>query len=311
MPKMTDRPTNAGVRRAPPAWWDPLRKRIARARCLALLLDFDGTLAGIAPRPEEASLEPAMRELLRRLLLHPRVRVAVISGRALEDLRQRVDLEGCYLSGSHGLTVEGPAIRFVHPAAARAEPALRRIARTLRTEISAIPGALVEEKRYSVACHYRMAPRAAVAAAKAAVLRLAALESERASATGSNGWRILRGHQVLEILPRVAWTKSECAEFLLAHFRSQLPRGETLLPIAAGDDRTDLDLFSAVRGSGFSFAVGTRAAKGADWVLRGVAGVRELLERLVDILPSWPVAGPAAEPRTGGTGEHEGRAGLH
>ena len=286
MPKTTDRSPARRIPGAAPAWWDPLRDRVGRARHLALLLDFDGTLAEIAARPEEAVLEPEMRELLGRFLLRPGARVAIISGRGLEDLKRKVDREGCYLAGSHGLAVEGPDLRCVHPAAVRAEPALRRIARMLRAEISSLPGALVEEKRYSVACHYRMAPRAAVALAKAAVFRVAACESERASAAGSGGWRILRGKQVLEFLPRVAWSKSECADLLLAHFRSRLPEGETILPVAVGDDRTDLDLFSAIRGTGLSFAVGSRAAGGADWVLRGVAGVRELLAKLLDALPS-------------------------
>ena len=277
------RPGTTSSRGLPADYREALKERVIRARLLTLLLDFDGTLVEITPRPEEAALETAMKDLLRRLARNPRTRVAIISGRALEDLKAKVGLDECYLAGTHGLTVEGPTIRFVHPAAARGAPAMRVIARRLRMELSSVPGTLVEEKQYSVACHYRMVPRPAVAAVKAAARRIALEGTTRSTTNDSSGWRILQGKQVLEFIPQVRWTKGSCAEYLLSHFRSQTPDGGLILPLAAGDDRTDTELFSAVGKAGVTFAVDSRAL-GADWALRGVPEMRALLEWLHDIV---------------------------
>src|ERR1043166_2965802 len=82
--------------------WRQIRGRFRQAQGISLFLDFDGTLARIKPRPEQAGLEPATRRVLRRLAGSRRVRVCVISGRRLEDLRNRVRVSGIEFLGLHG-----------------------------------------------------------------------------------------------------------------------------------------------------------------------------------------------------------------
>src|SRR5256885_1370148 len=84
------------------AAWDEIVRRTAGAR-LALFLDYDGTLAPIAPTPELATLPEATREALARVAV--RFPVAILSGRGREDVAARVGLPDLVYAGSHGFDI--------------------------------------------------------------------------------------------------------------------------------------------------------------------------------------------------------------
>src|SRR5438093_7678916 len=71
-----------------------------------VFLDYDGTLTPIVSHPEKALLSDSMRTTLRALAAQ--VPVAILSGRDLEDMRQRVRVEGIVYAGSHGFDIAGP-----------------------------------------------------------------------------------------------------------------------------------------------------------------------------------------------------------
>ena len=188
----------------------------------ALILDVDGTLAPIAPRPELASVPEATRaELVRlagRYLL-----VACVSGRAGEDARRLVNVEGIRIVGNHGLELDP-----------RAHDLAAEIARF--RELVALP---VEDKTLSLTYHYREANDEA--AARAELERVA----EQARAEGLDArW----GRKVLEIRPLVAANKGTAV-------RALLERADARLGLYAGDDTTDLDGFAGLREAGLEKAV--------------------------------------------------------
>ena len=188
----------------------------------ALILDVDGTLAPIAPRPELASVPEATRaELVRlagRYLL-----VACVSGRAGEDARRLVGVEGIHIVGNHGLELDP-----------RAHDLAAEIARF--RELVALP---VEDKTLSLTYHYREAKDEA--AARAELERVA----EQARAEGLDArW----GRKVLEIRPLVAANKGTAV-------RALLERADARLGLYAGDDTTDLDGFAGLREAGLEKAV--------------------------------------------------------
>src|SRR5678815_3831800 len=82
---------------------------------ILLMTDYDGTLTPIVDDPADAILAVQTREDLARLARSPRARVAVISGRGIEDLRARVALDDVIYAGCHGLEIEGPNLLFRHP----------------------------------------------------------------------------------------------------------------------------------------------------------------------------------------------------
>lgn len=83
---------------------------------LALLLDYDGTLAPIAPHPDLATLPQETKNVLQRLCNINDVYIAIISGRGVENVKNMVGIEGITYAGNHGLEILHPdGSKFVHP----------------------------------------------------------------------------------------------------------------------------------------------------------------------------------------------------
>lgn len=216
---------------------DAWRAGWRRSGRLVLLLDFDGTLAPIVPRPELAAIPPRTRAALDRLLAAPGVQAAVVSGRGMADARERAGIPGIAYAGNHGMEIEGPGLRRVHPEALAARPELEAVASALAPALGGVPGAWVEDKGLTLSVHYRQVPADRVAGARDAV---------RAAVEGRPGLRLTEGKMVLEVRPRVEWDKGRAVLFLLDHLRP--PEGAPVLYL--GDDTTDEDAFRALAGRG-------------------------------------------------------------
>lgn len=261
-----------------------LDRRVRAAPLFVLLLDFDGTLAGIVERPDLVRLDPLVEKTLASLVRRSGVRVAIVSGRPVEELRSLLPVGGLTVAGNHGLEIVGPTIRFLHAEAADRLGQIELLADDLRAELAAIPGALVENKRLSVACHSRAVPPA---------LRPRFWdEVRRVVGRNAGAWRLLAGKWVVEILPALDWTKGSCARLLLDQFESQAGGRPAPFAVAIGDDRTDRDLLAEVLGRGCAIAVGDSLGPGWDLQLRDVPAVHRLLERF-DRLRSEPISSEA------------------
>lgn len=248
--------------------WARLRKA-AEAERLLLLTDFDGTLAPIVRDASRADISSTTRRLLRALSRYPGVRAGVVSGRALSWLRQRVNVAGLIYVGNHGMEIEGPGLRFVHPLARRHTASLLRLARELRLALGEISGAWVEAKRLTLSIHWRaVLPRDVPAFHRLTRQVLAPWVLSRKI-------RLTTGKRVLEIRPPIDWDKGKAVAWLIARHRG--------LAWYLGDDRTDEDAFRAVnRLRGVSIVVGPRAAPtAAQWRLRSPYEVALLLNRLL------------------------------
>lgn len=83
---------------------------------LALLLEYDGTLAPIAPHPDLAVLPPETKSILQRLSNHSDLYVVIVSGRSVENVKKMVGIENITYAGNHGLEILHPdGSKFVHP----------------------------------------------------------------------------------------------------------------------------------------------------------------------------------------------------
>lgn len=243
---------------------------VISARRPAIFFDFDGTLSEIVDEPGAATLVPGADAALRELAaLYP---VAILSGRGLDDIRERVGIPGIWYAGSHGFEIVGPDGAYHHnDTAAEAVPVLERAAAELSATLAAIPGVVVEHKRYAVAVHYRNAAPEAAPAVTAAVH----------SAGNGSGLKVTAGRKVVELRPNIEWNKGKTLEWIADQFAGEAP----LLPIFIGDDLTDEDGFDAVLHDGVGIVVrhtedGDRAT-GARFSLDSPNQVREFIEHLV------------------------------
>lgn len=240
---------------------------------LAVLLDFDGTLAEITDRPDEARLDPGLRELLERLSHNPRVLVAVISGRALEDIRRRIGLEHILYAGNHGLELAGPGWTLAHDAAMEAQGLVGACCDRLSIRLRDVHGALVENKGLSASVHFRLVPGKQIEAVRRIVLE----EIERVSA---GRLEARGGKMVLEILPVLDWDKGRAARWLLEHALGDGWEARCAV-VYVGDDSTDEDAFVALAENGITIRVSPHPQPtAARYQVRTVGDVGRLLEAI-------------------------------
>ena len=255
--------------RLPPVWdrVDEVNDRLG-ARPLSVFLDYDGTLSPIVEDYRNATIPEQTRSAVARL--SERYPVAVISGRDLDDVRERVGLEDIIYAGSHGFDIAGPdgleerpdeAEGFLGP--------LQEADEALRDSLSEIRGADVERKTFSIAVHYRRVAEKDVEKIEDIIDEIVGRQHKLSKR---------RGKKVFEIHPRADWDKGSAVEWLLAHTRL----GENnALALYLGDDLTDEDAFGALSGTGVCFAVrGDRRTTLADYALENTDDVRRFVDWL-------------------------------
>ena len=238
----------------------------------AVFYDFDGTLSEIVEDPDSARLVDGAADAMTSL--SAACPVAILSGRDLADVRQRVGLPGLWYAGSHGFELTGPdGTHHQNSEAAASIPVLAGAAADLADQLGHIPGVMVEHKRFGVAAHYRNAARDRVGEVAAAVR----------TAGQRTALRVTTGREVIELRPNIDWDKGKTLHWVLDYIRDNEAAGP-LLPIYLGDDITDEDAFDAVDDDGIAILVrhsddGDRATA-ARYALDDPDRVREFTERL-------------------------------
>jgi trehalose-phosphatase len=245
---------------------EPILSRVRSAPRLLLALDFDGTLAPIAARPEIATLPNATAVLLAKISACDRVTLAIVSGRSIADLKRRVDLD-CIYAGNHGLEIEGPGLSFLHPGAVARRSVLHRACADLDAALEGTAGAFVERKDLSATVHFRL-----VAGSLHETVRTAVQGAMRPYAACLD---IVPALEALEIRPRVAWNKGTALELILESVGA-----DCRLVICAGDDLTDEHMFRAAPDS-VSIHVGNGIESAARYGAAGPAELAAFLAHLV------------------------------
>jgi trehalose 6-phosphate phosphatase len=232
----------------------------------ALLLDIDGTLLDFAPTPREVWVPPELATTLGKLLQRTDGALALVSGRSLNDIDLIFAPMQFPAVGGHGaemrLSMENESV------AAHAPPLDKELKRRLAAIAKLSPGILLEDKGYSLALHYRLAPHAE----KAIYDAVSAIRADLPNAP----IEVLPGKSVCEI-KHSGFTKATGVIELMTHGPFKGRR-----PVFIGDDVTDETVFAIMPGmDGLAFSVGRHAL--------GVAGhfgeprdVRDWLARLLE-----------------------------
>ena len=253
-------------------------KELVATRRPAVFLDFDGTLSDIVAHPQSATLVDGAAEVLSALAAQ--CPVAVISGRDLGDVRDRVKVEGLWYAGGHGLELVAPdGTVHENAAAVGVVGTLARAASRLAQMLSDVSGISVETKRFAVAIHYRNADPGDVDRVIGTARKLGR----------SQGFRITTGRKVIELRPNIEWNKGRTLNWLLEHIEgTDGADSGAVLPIYIGDDITDEDAFDTVEFDGVGIAVrhqedGDRPSA-AQFSLENPSAVRDFIRRLGDDL---------------------------
>jgi trehalose 6-phosphate phosphatase len=232
----------------------------------AILLDIDGTLLELAPTPREVWVPPGLAKTLNRLLTRTNGALALVSGRSLNDIDLIFAPEQFPAVGGHGaemrVTADSEAV------ATHAPPMDKELKRRLAAIARLSPGILLEDKGYSLALHYRLAPHAEKAIYAAVSLIRADLPNAPIE--------VLPGKCVCEI-KHSGFTKATGVRELMTHepFKSRRP-------LFIGDDVTDESVFAIMPDlDGLAFSVGRRA-KGVAGHFDAPSDVREFLAHLLD-----------------------------
>ena len=192
------------------------------------VFDFDGTLSPIVPDRTEARLHRECERMLRFLARSPWNRVAVLSSRALDDIVGRVPIPGVFVGGASGLEWQLPAGHRIGPGAASEAllAANRRAVFPLLMEMASVPGVEIEDKRWSVAVHYRNASPRSFRRRVSLLQRLG----------NRKGIKVFRGPEAVEVQMLGGGGKSAGVR-RLCRLAGRDPSRERI--VYAGDDEND------------------------------------------------------------------------
>lgn len=205
----------------------------------AILLDIDGTLLDIAPSPRQVWVPTDLRRTLTRLVELTGGAVALVSGRTINDIDLIFSPLQLAAIGVHGseMRVSGDA-----DVQARIAPLSKALKRRLATIAEIGPGILVEDKGFSLALHYRLAPDKGPKVLDTVT---------KICSDAAESVEILPGKLVVDVKP-AAINKGNAVNHLM-----QLPPFAGRQPVFIGDDTTDIPVFRIIpRFGGQAYSVG-------------------------------------------------------
>jgi len=230
----------------------------------ALLLDYDGTLVSFAAEPGLAQPDAELLELLTVLGSDPANEVVIVSGRPRRTLEEWFDRLPLSLIAEHGVWLRNRQAGW-RMLKTLTNDWKERVRPILQLFVDRLPGALLEEKEFSLAWHYRRADP------EQGSLRAKELLDDLAGYTRNIDVQVFNGKKVIEVrnsginkgTAALEWLTGRTPEFILG----------------IGDDWTDEDLFRALPSTAFSVRVGV-AATAASYYLASHTAVRRLLRDL-------------------------------
>ena len=243
---------------------DVIAPLIADPRHGAVVCDIDGTIAPIAPTPEQAAVLPEALAQLERLSARYAL-VACVTGRPAAQARAMIPIERVAISGNHGLEVmQGDTVTVVPPAARYLDAVHEALLLVENDGLLAEYGARIEDKGITFTIHYRNSPRPDHA--------LRYMETQILPKLDRAGLAWSFGRMVLEVRPPVPVDKGSAVKRL----RGRRRIGQLLY---VGDDRTDLDAFREA-----TIRIAVRSKEGPRQLIEQADAVLDGPDAVVDML---------------------------
>jgi len=259
--------------------WNHIYRRLEQSKQRLLLCDYDGTLTPIVDSPEMANLTDETRKLLAGLVHKPGINVAIVSGRALADVKERVGISGVVYAGNHGFEIEGPEIQFIYPLTEEISSIIRLMGTVLKRAMSRVKGVIVEDKGMTLSVHYRLVDADQLPEVNSI------FENTVRTARKLGKIKTTSGKKVHEVRPAIPWHKGNAVQLVYDKFAHSHKRGQ-VLPVYLGDDLTDEDAFKTVNDlDGISILIGEGSqSSAAAYYLNSTSEVNIFLAEFQKIL---------------------------
>lgn len=248
---------------------EPIRiiEPFSKSQNRLLLLDYDGTLVGFKSVPEKAKPDKELLDLIRKLTENQKNTLVIVSGRDHYTLEKWFGELDVHLIASHGLWLKHPETSWEMTIALNNEWK-STINHVLEVYADRMPGALIEEKDFSLAFHYRLCEPDLVAT------KLHEVKDALVSMTQTMTIGLQEGNKVIE-MKDLRVNKGFGASVFLKNVKYDFI-------MSIGDDVTDEDLFEVLGDDDFGIKVGLGNSK-ANYRVRSWQSVRKLLGSLSTI----------------------------
>lgn len=241
-------------------------KEIKQGKKLLLMLDFDGTLAKITKPPKPAILEESTRNLLKTL--SEKFPVAIISGRELHNIEEKVGLQNLIYAGNHGLdwkfNGEYASKKFDFDIQKKISDIEKNLEKIKNTYL----GIEVQNKKSTLAIHYRLLDKKLIKKC------IKEVDEVLSFAETQKHFLVMKGKKVVELCPKIDWNKGFFAKFILETLEKQ--KKCKMVPIFVGDDTSDENAFSLLN-DGITIRVGKKKNSMAKYYLKNQAQVDNFL----------------------------------
>jgi len=217
------------------------KKCIFNDKRLVFFFDYDGTLTPIVERPDLAVMSEEMRSLVKEL--SKKHTVSIVSGRMREDVQDLVKIDDIFYAGSHGFDIAGKDFSLIEPHVKEYLPLIEKVTAELKNIIGGIKGVLVEEKKFSVAAHYRLVDKNDFPKIEKAVNDII---------VNNDNLCLLKGKKVFEILPDINWNKGRAIRWIMQALKLNWQEASI---VYIGDDTTDEFAFRTIRTRGTGILV--------------------------------------------------------
>jgi len=246
-------------------------KRSVSNKDVFLFLDYDGTLTPIVDTPDLAVISDEMRDAVNKAASV--MTTSIVSGRATDDVRSKVRLDGLFYAGSHGFEIVDPQGQVtVNEEAQEIRSTIDEVHGKLSQRLKGVEGALVEHVKYTISSHYRLVADKDFSKVKKAVDDIL-IEYPIL--------RMTEGKKVFEIRPKIDWDKGRAVQWILKFLQYD---EDKYIPVYIGDDTTDEDAFDVLDNKGFGILVAepVRPTK-ARYVIADTKEVKRVLDFFIDI----------------------------
>ncbi len=250
-------------------------RKILETREIWLLLDYDGTLVDFAPTPDDVNPDPELITLVRTLSEHPKIVLAIISGRRLSHIEKLVPVSNAWLAGSYGLEIRTPNGEYINRVDYELiRPKLNKLKPAWVKLIKGKTGFYLEDKGWSLALHARFAEDQLT---DRVLYQAHSIVKQK---RWESGLKILGGYKFLEIAPKEA-DKGKAVSFLLEQASK-----DQVFPIYIGDDDKDELAFPVVQEFGglAGCVCDPQQSTSANFYLSSPQDTREWLAKLVESL---------------------------